>query len=267
MRVPEDIASECVEIIRKAALVYWKLDSISFVVSELQEAIPAEGYSIEVKSEELVLATASVTGVKNALKTLRQLAEPERCVEKFSHFILPAVKISDFPALRFRGVHLCWFPESSIFEIEKTLRLAAYYKFNHAIIEPWGIFKFKSHPEFCWNEFGIDPEEFRRLVRLGKELGITLIPQINILGHAAFARCGSGKHTLLDFHPEYASLFEPDGWTWCISNPAARKCLTDLVLEIYEAFGSPQLFHIGCDEAFNAALLYSLPAKRLCISS
>ena len=241
--------------IRSAVLNYaetaWKIVPEVTITNE-DINTDAEGYELEIDENQILISAADTAGILNAMKTLRQLAETERGTLTASHSILPSVKIKDAPVLKFRGMHFCWFPETPSWEIEKQIRMAAYYKFNYAVIESWGVLKFNSRPEFCWDEFAVKPQEMKRLVKLGKELGITLIPQVNIFGHASASRCGTGKHALLDFHPEFASLFEPDGWTWCISNPETRAFLKDIVLEAYELFDCPEYFHIGCDEAYNA---------------
>ncbi len=211
-----------------------------------------DAYTLETTKESCLISASNRIGLLNALKSLRQLSESERGVLTTSRRQVPCVKIEDSPRLAFRGIHFCWFPETPVWEIEKEIRLAAYYKFNYAVIESWGMIRLDSHPEFCWNEFAVGKEEVARLVRLASELGLRLIPQVNLFGHATVSRCGSGKHMLLDQHPEYASLFEPDGWTWCISNPHTRKYLEEMVLELHELFGNPSYFHIGCDEAYNA---------------
>ena len=227
------------------------------VVPELQwsnggENLSPAAYSLKTTQTLCEIATGDADGLRNALKSLRQLAESERGVPTLSHHIVPCVQIDDYPKMEFRGVHLCWFPETAIWEIEKQIRLAAYYKFNYLVLESWGMIKLESHPEFCWDEFAVCKQEIRRLVELGKELGVTLFPQFNLFGHATASRCGTGKHVLLDRHPEYASLFEPDGWTWCVSNPHTRRYLDEIVTELHELFDNPPYFHIGCDEAYNA---------------
>ena len=50
---------------------------------------------------------------------------------------------------------------------------------------------------------------------------------------------------MLNFHPEYAPLFEPGGWNWCMSNPESQAVVADLVHELYEFFECPDYFHIG----------------------
>lgn len=252
IEAPGEILASAGEIFLKNARSFWNIRPALTLV-ESAKAFAPEGYEIRIAKDAVTISAGDGKGILNAMKTLRQLTETERGVLKYRERILPCSTILDAPALAFRGIHLCWFPETAAFEIEKQIRLAAYYKFNYAVIEPWGMFKSSVHPEMCWKEFAVDADELKRLVRLGRELGITLIPQLNLFGHAALSRCGSGKHVLLDFHPEFESLFEPDGWTWCISNPATRAFLTDLVLELHEVFERPEFFHIGCDEAYNAS--------------
>jgi len=221
-------------------------------------AIPKDGYRFKADAAGgLAIAAAEEGGVLNALKTLRQLAEPERGVEKMSHSFLPEITVEDAPAMAFRGMHLCWFPENDEAFIEKCIRMAAYYKFNYLVLEPWAVFDYTSHPEFSWAEKKVKAKTFRRLAQLAREQGLTLIPQLNLFGHAPASRHISGKHPVLDFHPEMQPLFEPDGWTWCLSNPVTRRYLTEMTSELVEAFGCPPYFHIGCDEAYSMATCLS----------
>ncbi|MBP5621538.1 MAG: family 20 glycosylhydrolase, partial [Thermoguttaceae bacterium] len=114
------------------------------------------------------------------------------------------------------------------------------------------VFPFECSDALCWSERRANKNEVRELVSLGKSLGVELIPQMNLFGHAPGARNASAKHTILDYHPEMEPLFEPDGWTWNVCNPATRELLTKCVLELYETFDKPRYFHIGCDEAYSA---------------
>jgi hypothetical protein len=91
--------------------------------------------------------------------------------------------------------------------------------------------------------------EVRRLSALGRDLGITLIPQINAFGHASSSRSCTMKHMVLDIAPEYEPLFEPGGWNWCLTNPETQRVLRELIAEMHEDFGNPPFFHLGCDEA------------------
>lgn len=237
---------------------YFRVSPKLAVQADASLTIPKDGYRFACAAGSgLAIAAADEGGLLNALKTLRQVAEPERGTEKLSAYFLPEMAVEDAPAMPFRGMHICWFPENDEAFIEKCIRMAAYYKFNYVVLEPWAVFDYKTHPEFSWAEKRVKAKTIHRLVRLAREQGLTLVPQLNLFGHAPEARHISGKHPVLDFHPELQPLFEPDGWTWCLSNPATRKILTDLTLELYEAFERPPYFHIGCDEAYSMATCLS----------
>ncbi len=210
-----------------------------------------EEYHISVQKTEIKIKAKAFRGADHALKTLRQLSEPVRGAERVTYEMLPCCEMEDFPALAFRAVHLCIFPETPMTELIKNLRLAAYHKFNYAVIESWGVFPFQSHPEFAWKTEKKTLAEFQAVKDAAKECGIKLIPQFNIFGHASQARGCSAKHTILDENPELASLFEPAGWSFCLSSAAARRVITDLVTELYEFYDRPEYFHLGCDEAYD----------------
>ena len=255
-------APELTELVNRLCLENWGIDP-AIVPETGPFDLPAGGYELDVDSGRIELRAADAAGIRHAFATLRQLAEPVSAVPSYAGDILAPARVWDWPSTGFRGVHLCWFPETRAFEIERMIRLAACYKFNAVVIEPWGVFPFDSHPEIGWPEHRVDRDEFARLIRVGRELGLEMIPQLNLLGHGSGARVLSGKHMLLDRHPELRVLQEPDGWSWCLSNPATRSLLRDLVLELYDFFGSPAYFHLGCDEAYNLGSCASCRSRDL----
>ena len=227
----------------------------------LKPAAGDEAYAASTDASGVKIAANTLAGTRWAAYTLRQLAIAKRGDFKTSGNLLPKLTITDRPHLAFRAVHLCCFPETRIQQIERAIRLAALLKFNYAIIEPWGMYKSEKHPWWPWPNAYLTKSEVKRLVALGKDIGITLIPQINCYGHATSSRGCTIKHSVLDLHPEYESLFEPaqlkvteddrnwDGWSWCLSNPETQRVLRELIAEIHEDFGNPPYFHLGCDEA------------------
>lgn len=233
---------------------YWGI-SPQFIFNSMGKAndLVPDGYELKISHSGVEIHAGSLPGLRYALCTLRQLAEFERGVYQGSRYTLPCGEIKDRPRFNFRGMHLCVFPETGLVELEKAVRLAAYYKFNRIVLEFWGTFPFESHPEFSIPGHALSRYDLDRFLILGKNLGIKYIPQFNLLGHAAGSRLCSGKHVVLDRHPELQSLFEPDGWTWCLSNPEARRVQTELVDELCAGFAPLDYFHIGFDEAYDVA--------------
>ncbi|MBO5254498.1 MAG: family 20 glycosylhydrolase [Opitutales bacterium] len=211
-----------------------------------------EGYKIVVDKNGINILAKDFVGARQSLKTLRQMSEVERDGKGrvFAH-----CNIVDYATLSFRGIHLCMLPETSIESLEKYIRLASYYKFNYVVIEPWGTFPFKSHP-FAFQDKQKDRAKLKRLIDLCWDLGITPIPQFSVLGHATQARVMAGKHAVLSASPEYADMFEPLGWSYCMKSKKAEKVLKELVAEIHEFYGKPPFFHLGCDEAYEMGTCY-----------
>lgn len=220
--------------------------------ADKQIATYDEAYAAKVDASGVKIKARTLAGVRWACNTLRQLAIAKRGTFKTEGRILPELTIVDKPHLAFRAVHLCWFPETRPEQIERAIRLAALFKFNYAIVEPWGTYKSRKNPWFSWPDAPLDRAAVKRLVAIGRDLGITLIPQLNCYGHASYSRGSSKKHSTLDFNPQYEPLFEPGGWVWCIMNPETQRVLREIIAEMHEDFGNPPYFHIGCDEAFGA---------------
>ena len=81
-----------------------------------------------------------------------------------------------------------------------------------------------------------DEQDTMTLIELANDFGMEVVPMTNHLGHASQARGGMGKHAVLDQNPRLATLFEPDGWTWCLSNPRVHTLLRRFREELIEAW-------------------------------
>ena len=100
-----------------------------------------EAYELSAKGGVLRISANTMQGVKWAMMTLRQIAQPVRGTFRLSGYEVPEFTVRDAPEVKFRALHLCAFPEVSKVRIERGIRMAAYYKFNHVILESWGVFR------------------------------------------------------------------------------------------------------------------------------
>ncbi len=208
-----------------------------------------EAYAVAVDTSGVKIAARTLAGVRWAAYSLRPCAIAKRGTVTTAGYLLPTLTISDAPHLAFRGIHLCCLPEIRLTQIERSIRLAAMMKFNYVVLELWGDYKSEKHPWWSWPNAKVTKTELRRLVALGRELGVTLIPQVPTFGHAGSSRTDSLKHNVLDLQPQYEPLFEPGGWNWCLTNPETQRILRELIDEFLEVFDHPPYIHLGCDEA------------------
>jgi len=204
------------------------------------------GYTLAAKGKEIAITAATAEGVRYAMSTLRQLARPAFGTLTVKEWEVPQLAIRDWSERELRVFHLCAFPEISRSKLEQLIRMAAYYKFNCVVLDTWGTYRSEKHPWYGFREGTLTLAECSRLAGIARDLGVTLVPQINCFGHANAARQFTGKGAVLYHAPEYAPLFEPgDGWSWCLSNPAVLKVQQELLEEIYTAFGRPGWIHFG----------------------
>ena len=120
---------------------YWGKEPLITVKDAVQKGMGEDDYHILVKEDLITIEGKGLVSLKNAFKTLRQLAEVQRGTFRVTDYVVTCCEIRDTPVMAFRGIHFCIFPETTHEELEKRLRLAAYYKFNYAVIEPWAVYR------------------------------------------------------------------------------------------------------------------------------
>jgi len=125
--------------------------------------------------------------------------------------------------------------------------------FNWMVVGIGGHFAYRSHPE-CAEPDSMDAADARRLAKLAREHGITLVPAYYCLGHQSFRE---KPHALLRAHPEFneapdmdMSQFSFDNfYSWCPNRPEVYEIVFDLMDELIEAFETKSL-NVGMDEVF-----------------
>ncbi len=212
-----------------------------------------EHYEITSDERGVLLTAADVKALMDGFTTLVQLICPVNLDEGREEFYITGAKITDKPSLGFRSVHFCIFPDSALSTIEKAIHMAGLMKFTHVVLEFWGTLRYETMPELAWKDRSFSKAEIRKLVDIARSYGMEVIPMINHFGHATASRSCYGRHTILNANPRRAKLFEPDGWTWCLSNPDTYKLLSDMRAELFDLCGDGSYFHLGFDEAYSFA--------------
>ncbi len=145
----------------------------------------------------------------------------------------------------------------------------AFTNFIHSTLAPMGVnvlvlrvdynYSYKSHPELR-DSFPLSKEDVENLNEVCGDLGIEIIPQINLLGHQSWH---SNLSKLLEVYPEFdetPSITLPDSYEWpnedglycksyCPLHPEVHEVVFALIDEIMDVFDA-QAFHAGMDEVF-----------------
>ena len=212
-----------------------------------------DAYALRADQNGVSITAPTHEGLCDGFKTLLQLICPDDLTPGRESFYISSAEVHDASAIGFRAIHLCVFPETKLYTLEKSVRLAGLLKFTHVVLEFWGMLRYDSLPALAWKDLAFTKEQIRPLVRLANSLGMEVIPMTNHLGHASQSRGGMGRHVVLNQNPRLSRLFEPDGWTWCASSPETRRVLSDIRAELCELCGDGSYFHLGMDEAYSYA--------------
>lgn len=201
-----------------------------------QENVPdsPEGYILQVKKDGIHISSRSSAGLFYGCQTLEQLMEDSRDFDK----PIPAIKITDFPAISYRAVHLDTkhHLDRMDYYYDMMDKLARY-KVNAVIWELEDKFKYTRRPEVAAPN-AISKQEMQALCRYAKERNIDISPLVQGLGHASF---------ILKHHWELRENPKSD-WELCPSNPKTYELLYDLYQDAIEAMPYGKYLHIGGDE-------------------
>lgn len=238
-----------------------------------------EGYTLEVKPNAIIIRAKTAAGAFYGIQTLRQIMPPEF---GGSHgygsikWVAPACLIQDAPRFPYRGMHLdvCRHFFQPVF-IKKYIDMLALHKFNtfhwHLTDDQGWRIEIKKYPELqrsasCRNETLIGhyndmphrfdgkkhcgyytQREIKDIVEYAKKRFITIVPEIEMPGHALAA---------LSAYPELGCTGGPyqaaTKWgvfddVFCAGNDKTFAFLDDVIAEVCELFPSTYI-HIGGDE-------------------
>jgi hexosaminidase len=252
---------------------------IDFVVQPSSNAI-AESYVLEVTPNRVLVQGGDQAGLFYGMQTLLQLLPTSALSLERSrapHWRIPAVKISDQPRFRWRGMMLDvarhFFTTA---EIKRYLHALAFYKINvfhwHLTDDQGWRLEIKKYPRLteagAWRRgigFGLKPtsataydqhgryggfytqEEVREIVAYAADRHITVVPEIEMPGHACAAlvaypelSCTGGP-----FKTEMpAGVFNG---VFCVGNDKSFEFLQEVLTEVFELFPG-KFVHLGGDE-------------------
>ena len=246
---------------------------IALELDETAAALGAEGYRLEIAPERVILRAPHAAGLFYGTQTLRQLLPrpvvagptPEPNV-----WTLPCMGVADSPRFAWRGLMLdCSRTFQSMDYLRKTIDRMAFYKMNvlhlHLTDDQGWRLEIRSHPELVdrgarfpdrWNEppshhGHYTQAEMRALIRYAADRQVTLVPEIEMPGHALAAlavyphlSCAGGP---FEIHPFFEGpVIHED--IYCAGNEDTFRFLEDVLTEVIELFPS-EVIHVGGDEA------------------
>lgn len=193
-----------------------------------------EGYVLEVNNKGITITSRSEAGLFYGCQTLEQLLEDSRDFHKE----IPAMKITDYPAIAYRAVHLD--TKHHLDRMEYYYRMVdklARYKVNAIIWELEDKLRFTRRPEVAAPN-AISKQEMQALCRYAKDRNVEISPLVQGLGHAGF---------VLKHHWELRENPASD-WEFCPSDPRTYEMQFDLYLDALEAMPYGKYLHVGGDE-------------------
>ena len=217
---------------------------------ELQS--PQSGYVMEVTEKGISVAASDVKNLTYAFFALLERIVPLSTQKGKECFSIDCCRIIDDGHVQTRMVHLCILPETELAFVRKFIRLAAFVRYTHIILEFWGTLRYDCLKELAWDSYSYSKDEIRPLLQEAQALGLEIVPMFNHWGHASACPVKTGKHVVLDQNLALSPLFSRTGWEWQLSNPQVVALQKKIRAELMELCGEGEYFHIGCDEAYSA---------------
>lgn len=263
----------------------------SIILTLKNDYSPKNAYRLKVSDDKIEIISSNNTGLFYGIQTLLQLLPPQKANSpKLVNFEVPAVSIYDYPRFAYRGMHLD--VGRHFFDVDfvkKYIDYLAFYKFNtfhwHLTEDQGWRIEIKKYPKLTsiggyrngtiigrYPGTGNDGiryggyytrEQIKDVVKYAADRHITIIPEIEMPGHASAA---IAAYPQLSCFPD-ESTKAPAGTAWAgpttgkqvqqawgvfpdIFSPSEYTFhfLEDVLDEVMELFPS-QYIHIGGDEA------------------
>jgi hexosaminidase len=198
-------------------------------------ALPSEGYVLDVRENDILVAGKDPSGLFYAIQTLRQLVSATH-----GHAEIPGVRIRDWPALAYRGtqVDLSRGPVPKLAYLKRIVRTIAEFKMNQLTLYMEDAFPLAGQPLVGALDDSLSRSDFQQLVAYAAPFHVEIIPATEGCGHL---------HKVLRFE-QYSTMAEvPRGNDLIADDPAANQFLDQFYSQINSTFPA-SLYNIGCDE-------------------
>lgn len=206
-------------------------------------------YAILIDDKKIQLCFSDNKSFAHAFCTLLQtieILETKKGQEKFG---VPQCEIFDEPLIKFRATHYNIGSSHKFPSVRKIIREIGFYKFSHLALEFYsGMFKSKTCKWITLKNAFTD-KQIKTIIQEARDLGMDIITQINIWGHAPMYSGRSGRHVALENDPKKQPLYSKTGWEWNILNPEVKKMLKNYMSEVIDLCQPDEYFLIGGDEA------------------
>ena len=249
------------------------------IIIGIDMAVEEDGYFLEVTKDRIEIKASTKAGAFYGVQTLRQLLPPELEGEKqlqMDVIKIPCVRIKDSPKFRYRGMHLDvarhFFPKEFVMEYIDRLAMLKMNYFHWHLTEDQGwrieieqFPRLTSHAafrdetlighyndvpqQFDGQRYGgfYTKEDIREIVEYAKQNHITIVPEIEMPGHAQAAISAYPELGCSGEEIEVATKWGVFEDIYC-PNQKTFAFLKGVLTEVIEMFPG-EYIHIGGDEA------------------
>lgn len=221
-----------------------------------------ESYALSVAEKGVSVSASTTAGLFYGLLTFGQLLSADDTVS--GDLIVPHIEISDCPRHCWRGMHLDvsrHFPPAEF--IKKYIDLLARHKMNvfhwHLTDDQGWRIEIKRYPRLteigAWRKeldgrvYGgfYTQQEIRQIVAYARRRFVTIVPEIELPGHASAALAAYPEYSCSGGPFEVATQWGVFDDVYCPGKETTFKFLEDVLTEVAELFPG-QYIHIGGDE-------------------
>ena len=253
-------------------------NSFVLTTSETEEDLGDEGYKLDITESNVIVKAFNPAGIFYGMQTIKQLLPPEiESTNKIddTSWKIPTVSIIDKPRYAWRGMHLDVSRHMSSVEfVKEYIDNMAMHKLNtfhwHLTDDQGWRIEIKKYPKLteigAWRDETLvghagsteydgkryggfyTQEEVKEIVAYAKDRFITVVPEIEMPGHATAAVASYPELGVTGNRPDVVKEWGVFLDIYGVQDKTF-EFLENVMLEVFELFPSKYI-HIGGDEAW-----------------